>query len=49
MTAVERAASWRDVVDRVKNILLRPAREWDLIDAERPRVGGLEGVPAFGG
>ena len=31
----------RSIVDRVKNILLQPAREWEVIDGEAETIGGL--------
>ena len=31
----------RSIVDRVKNILLQPAREWEVIEGEAETIGGL--------
>jgi len=41
MTVVQPAVGRRGLVERVKNILLQPAREWEVIDGEPASIGGL--------
>ncbi|HEX8570727.1 MAG TPA: Yip1 family protein [Caulobacteraceae bacterium] len=41
MTVAEAAAGRRGLVDRAKNILLKPKSEWEVIDAEPSTVGGI--------
>ena len=41
MTVAEQGAARRSLVDRVKNILLKPQAEWDVIEAEPSTIGGI--------
>jgi len=43
MTTVEHATGRRGLVDRVKNILLQPRAEWEVIEREPSTIGGLYG------
>lgn len=41
MSVVEPGSAGAGLVQRVKDILLKPAATWDVIDGERPTVGSL--------
>lgn len=41
MSTVEPGSAGAGLVNRVKDILTKPAATWDVIDAERPTVGSL--------
>ena len=41
MTVADQGAARRGLVDRVKNILLKPQAEWEVIDREPSTIGGI--------